>query len=135
MRKMVVTKMSIRQACWILEGQAAQPSLVNRHRLIGLAWRDREDTSLPGRRIDVQPAACQVVAMPVKAGVAQLIAQLPLFATQVVERQTHMALALVGGVVDSNDDPLGTDAMPGIGDETVVGPVAVPGGNAIEQLP
>src|SRR5437016_162164 len=46
-----------------------------------------------------------------------------------------MALALVRRIVHRHQQPLVTSALPGKNQETIPGPVAIPSGNAFEQLP
>ena len=59
----------------------------------------------------------------------------PLAVAEVRERQPDIALALVGGIVHRHQQSVCTGTVPGKGQEAIPGPVAVPGGDAFEQLP
>ena len=54
-----------------------------------------------------------------------LILQPPLAVTQVRERETDMALALVVRIVHRDQQPLSILPLPSKGDKAVVGPVAL----------
>ena len=56
----------------------------------------------------------------------------PLPAARAGERQSNPALALVRRIVHRHDQPLVARALPGEDDETVIGPVAVPGRTRIQ---
>ena len=77
----------------------------------------------------------QVVAVPVVDGRTHLILQPPRAAAEVRERQPDVALALVGGIVHGHQQPFAAGALPGERHEAIPRPVAVPGGDAFEQLP
>src|SRR5581483_5647115 len=68
-------------------------------------------------------------------GIAEQVAELNAFAGKVREGEPYVALALVGCVVDGDDQTLAIAALPTVCDEAVGRPVAVPSGGAFEQLP
>ena len=90
---------------------------------------------LPGWHIQVEAVGLQVVALPVVRGLTEHILEPPLAGAEVCERQSDVALALVGRIVHHHQQPCGSRAVPGKGQKTIPGPVAVPGGDAVEQLP
>src|SRR5262245_8124328 len=95
---------------------------------------DREHTRRPGRHVQEQSLAHQIVAVPVVVGAAQPILEPPRLAPEACERQADVTLTLVAGVVDGNDPFFGI-ALPGKDEEAVVRPVALPCRTAFEDLP
>ena len=97
--------------------------------------RDGKRPATPGRLVEVQAAALQIVAIPIVRGVTEQVVQPPAAVAKVWKRQPHVALALVGRIVHRHQQPLATGTLPGKSHEAIPGPVAVPGGCAVEQLP
>lgn len=73
--------------------------------------------------------------MPIVGGRIELVVQAPSLAAKVREREAHVALALVGRIVDGGHEAFARGTLPGKGQEAVMGPVAVPGWGATEKLP
>src|SRR5262249_12854425 len=94
-----------------------------------------KDGCLPGRRIHVESARLQVATIAVVDGCRELILEAPLPAIEIRERQPHVALALVGGIVDGHQQALAARTLPGEGHETVPRPVSLPRWQTLEQLP
>src|SRR5262245_13371899 len=90
---------------------------------------------VPGRDVQVEAARQQVVAIARIGGGPDLIDELPLTACEIRERKPHIALALVRSIVDRHQEPLASGGLPREGHKTIVGPVAVPRGDAFEQSP
>src|SRR5262249_32959529 len=63
------------------------------------------------------------------------IFEAPFLAADIRERQAHVALTLVGGVVDRDCEALALLPLPRERQKTIVRPVAVPGGGAVQKLP
>src|SRR5882724_9410863 len=103
------------------------------HILFG--FRQGEDIGLPGLHVQVKAARCQIVAIPVIAGVGKLILESPLRAGQVREGEADMTLALIGGIIHGDYQSLTIFALPCEGQETIVSPIAVPAGRTFKQLP
>jgi hypothetical protein len=66
------------------------------------------------------------MSVPIKAGVVELIFKAPPFVAEACKRQTCVALALVGGVIDRHDQPLVFWALPGEDEKAIVRPIAFP---------
>src|SRR5262249_39783585 len=81
------------------------------------------------------PPALQVVTVTVVGSVPYQVRQSPPVFPQVRERHPHVALALVPRVVHRDQEAVLTGDVPGERQEAVPGPVPLPGGNALEQLP
>jgi hypothetical protein len=97
--------------------------------------RERKYTRLPGRHVEEQPFALQVVAIPVVRSRRELILEAPFLAGQVREGEPDVALALVGCIVDCDDKALADGALPAEDQKAIVRPVSVPSGRAFEKLP
>src|SRR5262249_1733753 len=89
-----------------------------------------------------------LTAVPLVGGWAELVLKQPVTVPEFRERQPNVALALVGSVVHGHKKPLPLaptplprrerglpPALPGKSANAVAGPVALPGGDAFEQLP
>src|SRR4051812_4206780 len=100
-------------------------------------WLDAYPEGMVIHRLHVQEQASrfQAVAVAVIGRGAEEVPQAPGLAAEVREGEREVALALVLGVVHRDHHPLSARALPGGRDEAVVGPVAVPGGPALDQLP
>src|SRR5262249_50881381 len=109
-----------------------------------------EDGGLPGGYVEEQSALLQVVTVPVVRGIPQQVRQPPPVFPEVCERQPHVTLALVSRIVHRHQQALlpltptplprgergrGEGGLPGERQEAVPGPVPLPGGNTLEQLP
>src|SRR5262245_50238513 len=95
-------------------------------------FRQPEHAGLPGTFIQIQTTGLQIAAFAVVDGVAQLILKPPGVALEVGKGQSRVTLALVWRVVRSNHNALVVWALPGKGDETIRGPIAVPGGRTFQ---
>jgi len=64
-----------------------------------ITFHHGENAGLPGSHVEGQASPLQVIAIPVEAGRAELIPQQPFLSGEIRERQSDMALALIGGIV------------------------------------
>src|SRR5215471_20863118 len=80
---------------------------------------EREDGCVPGRHVQEETARCQIVAVAVVGRLADPVLEPPASAPEVREGQPHVALALVGRVVDGDEQPFAGRVLPGKGHEAV----------------
>src|SRR5437660_1087087 len=92
-------------------------------------------TAFPCAQIHEQSLSVQAVAVPVVGGPSDSVHQSPGPAAEVLEGQPDIALALVVGVIHDDQQTLPIGALPGERSEAIAGPVPVPGGHALQQLP
>lgn len=103
---------------------------------MGLRARcQRKDGGLPRRHVEEEAAAQEIVAVPVVGGGSEQVLKTPILSGQLREGQADVALALVGGVIDGDDEEFRRRAAPGEHHEAIVSPVAFPSRGAFEKLP
>jgi hypothetical protein len=68
---------------------------------------------LPGRHIQVQAAAFQIVDVAIVDGLSQQVGQRPLVLPKVRKRQPDVTLALVARLIHRHLQPLAVGALPG----------------------
>src|SRR5437762_1138399 len=93
--------------------------------------RHGENVRSPWRPIQVESARLQLVALPRVRRVTDHILESPLAVAEIRERQPHVTLTLVGGVVHRHQQALAARALPGKGQEALPSPIAVPGRDAV----
>lgn len=99
------------------------------------ACGDRKNRGLPRCQVEKQPATQKIVATPFVASVGELILKTPFLASKVCERNADMALALIRRIVDGDNEQFPVGDLPGEDHETIMSPVSIPAGAAIEKLP
>src|SRR5262249_52885116 len=102
---------------------------------VSLRLCEGKNRSLPGSRVQKKATAAQIVSIAVVGGIPHQVRQPPSGLPEILERQPHVALALVRGIVHRYQEAILASDMPGESQETVRGPVLLPGGNAFKQLP
>lgn len=93
-----------------------------------------EHGRLEWRGVKIQTARSQLAAIAVVDDVSQAILEVPPAAIEIRERQPNVTLTLIGSEVHGHEQAA-AGSLPGEGQETVPGPVPVPGWCAFEQLP
>jgi hypothetical protein len=77
----------------------------------------------------------RIVTLPIVNGITEQVRKPPLIVTEVGEGKPNVTLALVGNIVHCHEQTVAMVVLPDEGQETVPGPVVLPGGHAFEQLP
>ena len=77
----------------------------------------------------------QLVALALIHRLPGQIPELPRAAREAGKRQPHVTLALMGGIVDRDQEPFGSGRLPRKGQEAVRSPVAFPCRRGFEKLP
>src|SRR4030095_14089455 len=88
----------------------------------------------PRGQVEIKASCREFAAVAVVAGGTRQVLEPPRGAGQVRTRKTHIARALVPGIVAGDQPPLAF-RLPGPGDEGIPRPVAVPAGHAFEEAP
>jgi hypothetical protein len=88
---------------------------------------------LPGSHVQIQASSLQIIAIPLVAGRAKLILQLPFLAGEDCKRQPNMTLALIGGIVHRDYQRLPRGALPGENQKAIVSLVTFPAGGTLKQ--
>ena len=86
-------------------------NLIDKYNILG----QRECACLPGRRVQVQPARLQIVAVPFVRGITEQVGEPPFAAAEVRERQPDVALALISRVVDRHQQSFAAGTFPAEG--------------------
>src|SRR5688500_15728647 len=94
-----------------------------------------EQMIAPWRQIEVESARVEIIAVSFILRIAQQVFQSPLAVFEICKRKPDVALALVSGVTYRPQQPIFAASLPTRRDETIGGPVAVPGGDTFEQTP
>ena len=91
--------------------------------------------TLPRRHIEIKPPGLQVVAIAIVLHAAEHIPQPPLPGSKAGEREPNVALTLVICIIHADDQAGATRILPGVGDNSIGGLVAIPGGCTFQQSP
>ena len=67
---------------------------------------------LPGRLVQVESARVQILTLPIVRGITEHILKPPLAVAEIRERQPHVTLAWVGGIVHCYQQPVSIRALP-----------------------
>src|SRR5439155_12275122 len=94
-----------------------------------------EHMVLPWKHVQVEPARVQLVALALMHRLPGQIPELPRAAREAGKRQPHVTLALMGGIVDRDQEPFGSGRLPRKGQEAVRSPVTFPCRRGFEKLP
>src|SRR5262245_4809799 len=97
--------------------------------------RQLEHLIAPRRQIEIETARNDIGSVAIVGGRSHQILELYRAAIEVRERKTDVALTLVRGIVDRDEQALAVVALPAPGDEAVARPISVPPGPALEQAP
>ena len=93
---------------------------------------------LPRTDVEIESTRFQFVAIPIVSCVTQQIFQPPSLVPRIGKGNSDIALTLIGGVIHDNEQPFvvySLHSLPEAREETIRGPVSIPGGFAFEQLP
>src|SRR5262249_33608387 len=94
-----------------------------------------EHVVAPRGFVEIEAAREQIAAIPVIGGRSHQILQAHWAPAEIGERQPDVALTLVPGVVHGDQSPLTVRRFPRPRNETIPGPVPVPGRYAREKTP
>src|SRR5262245_53880148 len=97
--------------------------------------RQLEHVVAPRRQVEIETARNDIGSVAIVGGRSHQILKLDRAAMKVRKRKTDVALTLVRGIVDRDEQALAVVVLPAPSDEAVARPVSVPRGAALEQAP